>query len=123
MLDVDFFKSYNDKYGHQSGDQALLTIANIIKQVKLKSDRVYRYGGEEVLIIMTGTKLEGAKESAERIRAAIEEAQIEHLGSKLNVLTVSIGVSSEQAGNWKDMVKLADVALYHAKQTGRNCVL
>jgi len=123
LIDVDFFKNYNDHYGHQLGDKALQSVAKIIKKVKRKSDRVYRYGGEEILMIMNDIELEGATLAAERIRAAIEQAGIEHLGSKLNVLTVSIGLCSQKAGSWKDMVKAADVALYQAKQEGRNRVL
>ncbi|MDU0113091.1 diguanylate cyclase [Psychrosphaera aquimarina] len=122
MVDVDFFKRYNDMYGHQSGDVALLSIANIINKVSRESDRVYRYGGEEVLIIMSDTDEHGAKESAERIRAAIEIAAIEHLASELKVLTVSIGLCTKMAGNWEEMVNVADTALYQAKQTGRNRV-
>ena len=123
LIDVDFFKNYNDHYGHQLGDKALQSVAKIIKKVKRKSDRVYRYGGEEILMIMNDIELEGATLAAERIRAAIEQASIEHLGSKLNVLTASIGLCSQKAGTWKDMVKAADVALYQAKQEGRNRVL
>ena len=123
LIDVDFFKNYNDHYGHQLGDKALQSVAKIIKKVKCKSDRVYRYGGEEILMIMNDIDEQAAKLAAERVRVAIEDANIEHLASKLNVLTVSIGLCSQKAGSWKDMVNLADVALYKAKQAGRNRVI
>ena len=122
LIDVDYFKKYNDYYGHQLGDKALQSIAKIIKKVKRKNDRVYRYGGEELLVIMNDTELKGAKLSAERIRSAVESANIEHLGSDLGRLTVSIGLCSQQAGSRKEMIKLADVELYQAKGAGRNCV-
>lgn len=123
LIDVDFFKNYNDHYGHQLGDKALQSVAKIIKKVKRKSDRVYRYGGEEILMIMNDIDEQGAKLASERIRAAIEDANIEHLASKLNVLTVSIGLCSQRAGSWQEMVKSADIALYQAKQDGRNRVI
>ena len=122
LIDVDYFKKYNDYYGHQLGDKALQSIAKIIKKVKRKNDRVYRYGGEELLVIMNDTELKGAQLSAENIRSAVESANIEHLGSDLGRLTVSIGLCSQQAGSRKAMIKLADVKLYQAKGGGRNCV-
>jgi len=122
LIDVDYFKNYNDHYGHQFGDKALQSIAKIIKKVKRKHDRVYRYGGEELLVIMNDTELKGAKSSAERIRDAVENANIEHLGSDLGILTVSVGLCSQQAGARNEMIKLADVALYQAKKSGRNQV-
>jgi diguanylate cyclase (GGDEF)-like protein len=122
LIDVDYFKKYNDYYGHQLGDKALQSIASIIKKVKRKHDRVYRYGGEELLVIMNDTELKGAKLSVERIRTEIEAANIEHLGCELGRLTVSIGLCSQQAGARKTMIKLADDALYQAKEAGRNRV-
>jgi diguanylate cyclase (GGDEF)-like protein len=120
LIDVDYFKKYNDYYGHPAGDKALQTVANIIKSVKRKDDRVYRYGGEELLVLMNNTTSDDATLVAERIRMAIESAGIEHSKSKLGVLTISIGLCSAQAGDVKEMIKSADVALYQAKQSGRN---
>lgn len=123
LIDVDFFKNYNDHYGHQLGDDALRCIGEIIKRVKRKSDRVYRYGGEEILLIMNEVDYHGAKQLAERIRAAIEDSNVEHVASPLAKLTVSIGLCSQGGGHWKEMVKQADTALYQAKNSGRNQVI
>lgn len=122
LIDVDYFKNYNDHYGHQLGDKALQSIAKIIKKVKRKSDRLYRYGGEELLVIMNDTEFNEARLSAERIRDAIQNTNIEHAGSRFGVLTVSVGLCSQQAGDRNEMIKLADEALYKAKHDGRNRV-
>lgn len=123
MLDIDNFKSFNDLYGHQQGDEALKAVANALKQVKRESDRIYRFGGEEILILMTNTGIEGGLEGAERMRKAIENIDIPHAGSPYSQLTASIGVCSELAGDYEEMIKKADLALYQAKAQGRNKVL
>ncbi len=122
LLDVDYFKKYNDHYGHQAGDKALQAITQAIKSVKRDSDRLYRYGGEELLLIMPNTDRDGAKIAAERLRQAVEAMQHIHNESPLAYLTVSIGTASDQAGEWEALVKSADEALYAAKNGGRNMV-
>jgi len=121
MFDVDYFKSYNDRYGHQKGDQALIRIVELIQTNKREIDRLYRYGGEEFLLLMPGTEADSAVQVADRIRRALEQSKLEHTSSPLNILTLSVGVSSSIA-LWKSVVKKADLALYEAKLRGRNRV-
>ncbi len=126
MIDVDFFKSINDSYGHDKGDQVLREIANIIQQVCRETDMFFRYGGEEFLVILRNTNIQGAGIIAERLRQQIANTAI-HLkeGGAIRP-TVSIGVSSlhhDQKEKAQDLLKRADVALYRAKSSGRNCVI
>ena len=121
LLDIDFFKGFNDTYGHQTGDDALRVVAQTIKQTVRTSDRVFRYGGEEILILMPEANMESAFKCADRARKAVEDLQIPHGGSPLQVLTLSGGVASEKEGVWMDLVEKADKALYRSKNNGRNC--
>lgn len=123
ILDIDFFKKYNDNYGHQSGDHALRQVAQTVKSTLRSSDRVFRYGGEELLILMPGSNRKQAYNCAERVRHAIEDIQIPHEYSELGVLTVSGGIAESSDLSWQDLVKQADSALYKAKDQGRNKVL
>ena len=120
LLDIDFFKKYNDLYGHQRGDDALRQVADIIKVTIRDSDRVFRYGGEEILILMPETNDEAALLCADRVRQAIEDAKILHENAPLGVLTVSAGVAFNNCEGWKSMIGLADKALYRSKEQGRN---
>lgn len=120
LMDVDYFKQYNDQYGHQAGDCALKLIAETIKNSARDSDRLYRYGGEEILLLMPDTDLKGARRGAERIRNAIANLNHPHVGSPFGCLTVSIGIACEISGDWTDLLNHADRALYEAKQHGRN---
>lgn len=119
LLDVDDFKSYNDTYGHQAGDQVLRLVAAIISRDARQPDFVARYGGEEFVIVLPETDSEGALQIAERVRYKIEQASWPH-----RPVTVSVGYASY--GNQADaeaMLKQADQAMYRAKQAGRNCVM
>lgn len=122
LIDVDFFKRYNDHYGHRKGDDALKALAKVVQQNMRESDRLYRYGGEELLLLMPEAGAVEAYCAAERVRAAVEALQLPHEESPFNVLTVSIGVAAEEAQSWQVLVELADKALYRAKETGRNKV-
>jgi diguanylate cyclase (GGDEF)-like protein len=127
MFDIDFFKLYNDTYGHQGGDICLKRVAYLAKQSLFrKPDFAARYGGEEFAVILPDTKAEDAALIAERIRAAIESDAIEHKGSKVSsVVTVSVGVATMVPYPHMDKNELiigADKALYQAKQEGRNQV-
>jgi len=118
MLDIDFFKRYNDTYGHLSGDEALKHVARILKENSRATDTVARYGGEEFCVILPETSPEQSTILAERIRHAVETAPL--------AITISIGVAA-LAGNEdvrvaEDLVRLADKALYRAKDEGRNKV-
>ena len=127
LCDVDYFKNYNDLYGHQAGDECL---RNVAKSIGLNftraGDIVARYGGEEFVIVLPNIRKETAMMLAERLRAGIEEMALEHKGSTVaNVVTVSIGVVTiqpEQDMKAQDIIEKADKALYRAKEIGRNRV-
>jgi diguanylate cyclase (GGDEF)-like protein len=125
MCDVDHFKAYNDTYGHPAGDEVLRKVAGALAESCRGGDQVYRYGGEEFLIIMPGDSLEGAGRGAERHRAAIEALQIPHSGSPLGIVTVSMGLAVIESGGPEAVeawLEEADAALYRAKRAGRNRV-
>ena len=127
MLDVDFFKKYNDEYGHLAGDSALRKISKVL-QISLGRpyDAVCRYGGEEFAILMPETNIEGARQIAEQIRKAIiAEAIIHQTSSVADVITVSQGVASFiPSDNLSPMqlIQAADKALYEGKHKARNIV-
>lgn len=120
LLDIDFFKKYNDHYGHQKGDEALKAVAQCIKTTVRESDRVFRYGGEEILVLMPETELGEASLVAERVRQAVSDLGIEHVEGLDAKLSISGGVASAMEGDWHHMVEAADQALYAAKNGGRN---
>lgn len=122
LMDIDFFKKYNDHYGHQAGDQALKTVAQVLSSNARDSDRIFRYGGEEILVLMPNTDASEVSVAAERYRKLIEEAAIPHELSNFGVLTVSVGAAASGNEDWRSMVKMADQALYEAKGQGRNRV-
>jgi len=120
LLDVDLFKDFNDTYGHQKGDEALILIASTIKKTVRTSDRVFRYGGEEILILMPETDQKKAFNCAERVRKAVEALNIPHAKSHHARMTISAGFASEEEGRWVDLVARADKSLYRSKNEGRN---
>jgi two-component system, cell cycle response regulator len=127
MCDVDFFKAYNDHYGHLAGDTILQTIARTIDETSRAGDLVYRYGGEEFLWLLPGQSLALAARAAERLRRAVETLGLEHAGkSPAGVVTLSAGVAMTQLGMPKRIhlwLQQADSALYNAKKLGRNRVV
>ncbi len=127
MIDIDFFKKYNDTYGHLQGDKCLKEVAEAIKNhAKRPRDIVVRFGGEEFMLLLPETKMDGAIRVAERILSGIENMKIEHSASPINqVVTVSIGVTSvipDQNISVESVLEKADKALYTAKNDGRNCI-
>ena len=125
MLDVDFFKRYNDRYGHQAGDDCLRRVASSIKQgLKRPADQVARYGGEEFVCLLPDTDLAGALQVAQFVGQQVMEQQIEHTDSSAAaVVTVSLGVCSKPAqasGSALALLGQADAQLYAAKSGGRN---
>jgi len=123
MIDIDNFKSFNDKYGHLVGDAILKSAADIIKLNCREIDLIGRYGGEEFMVIMPMTSKDGGLFAAERIRKSLESKQIRAFDELLKV-TLSIGVASfpQDAGDCQDLIDKADWALYRSKQTGKNKV-
>lgn len=123
LIDVDHFKRFNDYYGHQSGDDALKAVAKIIQDNIRCSDRLYRYGGEEFLILMTETALFEAVDAVNRVLESVHRANIEHEHTEFGCVTLSAGISTlndVNADDWKSMVEEADRFLYQAKELGRN---
>lgn len=127
IIDVDYFKKFNDRYGHHKGDQCLQAISICIKRhAQRVTDTATRYGGEEFAIIMSDTDAENALVIAERIRSEVEEQHIPHKDSSHHVVTVSMGISTlvEDVDISRDQLfENADKALYKAKETGRNKVV
>lgn len=124
ILDIDFFKKVNDTYGHQYGDYVLKTVADLMKQAFRKTDLLYRYGGEELIMIMPETNIEGAIIPVQRLRRMVEEYPFEYNNVKAKV-TVSIGLTMnyQQFNTAADILKSADDSLYKAKESGRNRVV
>lgn len=124
MLDIDFFKRFNDTYGHACGDVVLQMVAKVVQQNTRNQDMAARYGGEEFVVMLCDTPAPTALKIAERIRSSIENLDILYDGQHLN-LTISIGVAQynpEIDQSAKDLVDRADKALYSSKQNGRNRV-
>lgn len=126
MIDIDYFKKFNDHFGHLAGDEALKKVAMCIKgAVKRRSDLVARYGGEEFCVVLPNTTINEARCIAENIRLSILEKKLSRDNSdEFPWLTVSIGVSSQilhENSNVKNLIAEADKALYLAKNSGRNC--
>ena len=124
ILDIDFFKSVNDNYGHQYGDYVLKEVSNLMKQSFRKTDMIYRYGGEEIAIILPETSAENAGIPVERLREKIAQHKFSYNGIDIS-LTVSVGIAEMEESYYypSELVEVADKALYHAKQTGRNKVV
>lgn len=125
ICDVDNFKSYNDTYGHQKGDYALVSIANVMKASIRRTDEIFRWGGEEFIIILPEQNLHSALRVAENLRVTIESLAIAHSGSRSGSLTVSAGIACNIAENvkyigWENIIKQADDELYRAKAAGKN---
>ena len=127
MIDVDFFKKYNDRYGHLKGDACLKSVANVLEGIDRRpGDKVARFGGEEFVVVLSSVDNQHAVSIAEKIRMDVEALGIPHEKSDINAyVTISIGVVSivpQQNMSPVDVIKLADEALYRAKGEGRNRV-
>lgn len=121
LLDIDHFKQINDRFGHLYGDQALRAVAQCTEKSIRDSDMLFRYGGEEFLILLSGTSLDGTRMLAERIRREVETLQ--SVSDHQLQVTVSLGVTElREQDDAKGLFERADTALYQAKQAGRNRV-
>jgi diguanylate cyclase (GGDEF)-like protein len=128
MIDVDRFKSFNDRYGHPAGDECLKQVANAIAgTIRRPGDLATRYGGEEFAVLLPNTDERGAAEVAERIRLAVSCLALEHEGATDRIVTISAGVSATEDHIAKtgpaELLRNADGALYRAKHGGRNQVV
>jgi diguanylate cyclase (GGDEF)-like protein len=127
MLDIDYFKPYNDHYGHQEGDECLKIVAATLKQCFSRShDLVARYGGEEFACVLPDTPLEGAEKKARELQEAIRALQLPHAASPIApIITMSIGVAVAMPARGDaptSLINAADGLLYAAKQAGRNTI-
>ncbi|AQZ94545.1 diguanylate cyclase [Halopseudomonas phragmitis] len=121
MFDIDNFKPINDNHGHQTGDEVIREAARVIREHARETDYAGRYGGEEFVLLLPDTSLQGAAQLAERLRQAMERLIVEHLEQRVS-FTISLGVAqfSEEMSSAFDLVAAADSALYQSKQAGRN---
>ncbi len=122
LLDIDYFKLYNDHYGHLAGDTALKQTTKIIRNHIRGADRLYRYGGEEFLLLLPDTNAEQALHAVNLVKNEISNSKIPHAEAPKGILTISGGVADGDADNWVASVDAADRALYQAKQAGRDRV-
>lgn len=127
LFDIDFFKQYNDEYGHLAGDGCLTQITAAVQQALLRPmDRLIRVGGEEFLVLLPNTPLPGARLVADRLLNAVESLQLEHIHSPFSNVTISIGLAMylpDGPHKVTEIVQLADERLYEAKRSGRNLVI
>jgi len=126
ICDIDFFKIYNDTYGHQQGDDCLEAVAKVIGCIAERpTDKACRYGGEEFVLILPDTNLQGGLIIAEKLRQALVAENIPHKGSSIAAyVTLSLGLATYtgQVATASELLKAADDALYRAKDNGRNRV-
>ncbi len=121
IIDADDFKNINDSYGHIAGDKTLIFLTKLIQSSLRKGIKVYRYGGEEFIIILNRTTLEEAKNSIDRIILETSESKLLYKGHNIN-LTISAGIASYKKGDTPEsLIEKADSALYEAKDAGKNC--
>jgi diguanylate cyclase (GGDEF)-like protein len=128
MIDIDFFKQYNDVYGHVKGDECLKKIASAIsKNIKRIGDYAARYGGEEFSIVLPNTDSQGAEVICRRIQASVDSLAIDHSASSVSdIVTVSFGIAcslSNETDTYLKLIESADRALYEAKENGRNRIV
>jgi diguanylate cyclase (GGDEF)-like protein len=126
LIDVDVFKSYNDRYGHPAGDACLARVAGALSRLACRpGDTVARYGGEEFAVLLANTGIAGAAVVGERLRIAVESLGLEHAGSTFGRVTISLGVAAavpDRRSSPDRLMGAADRALYEAKAAGRNRV-
>jgi diguanylate cyclase (GGDEF)-like protein len=128
MFDVDSFKKYNDTYGHAAGDNVLRAISDSMRTGIRKSDRLYRYGGEEILLVLPMAEEGDAAQVCSRLIESLHDLAIEHDASHHDVITMSCGVATVKdpslfTKGWNGVVKMADKALYEAKAAGKNTLV
>jgi diguanylate cyclase (GGDEF)-like protein len=125
MIDIDHFKQFNDRFGHDAGDFVLQTLGNFFNEHIRKGDIACRYGGEEFTLILPGASLEVVKKRAEFLRNKVKHLSVEHREHHLGAITFSIGVATfpQHGKRFEELLHAADIALYHAKKQGRDRVV
>ena len=125
MIDLDHFKRFNDSFGHEAGDLVLTRVAQLLMAHIRGSDIACRHGGEEFVLVLPDTTLEGAQRRAEEIRAAVKELQLHHRAKPLGPITVSLGLAlfPDHTAGPDSLIRVADEALYEAKRAGRDRVI
>jgi two-component system chemotaxis response regulator CheY len=125
LCDIDNFKSYNDANGHQRGDDVLRAVAGAFAEATRDEDAVYRYGGEEILVLVRSDDPSVAASAAERLRRKVEGLELSRDAAGEGVVTISVGAAVRRAGDegGEGAVQRADAALYRAKAEGRNRVV
>ena len=126
MLDIDYFKQFNDSFGHGTGDSILCGVAGILREHMRKSDISCRYGGDEFVLIFPNSSITDTQERMEQIRILLKGLQKKHLGTQsLNRITISVGIAHmpEHGTTEKELLQAADEALYSAKNAGRDCIV
>jgi diguanylate cyclase (GGDEF)-like protein len=128
MVDIDFFKRFNDTYGHQAGDTCLVDVAQCLKRTSRRTaDLTARYGGEEFVVVLPDVEREAAAQHSEKLRAAVEALQVPNDDSEAaRVVTISVGVATtvpDEHHSIRTLIEAADKALYQAKSGGRNRVV
>lgn len=123
LFDIDHFKKLNDSHGHRAGDEVIRQVARVTRQMARESDYAGRYGGEEFVVLLPDTGLEGARQFAERLRCSIEQLSVDYEGLALTC-TASMGVAcmEEDMPGYGMLIEAADRALYRSKANGRNCI-
>jgi diguanylate cyclase (GGDEF)-like protein len=126
MFDVDYFKQFNDHYGHLTGDTCLQTLSNALSQIRRRAgELVARYGGDEFVVLLPNADKHAAFETAEQIQQIVNSLAIPHEKNNPEIVTISIGIASLRPSNQhthEELLLQADKALYRAKLAGRNCV-
>jgi diguanylate cyclase len=126
MIDIDHFKTFNDSYGHQVGDQVLRLVGRVLQESVRDCDHAARYGGEELIAVLPGATLDVCAEVAERIRRRVGEARLTRraTGEEISSVTISVGVAQfRMAESAEGLIERCDRALYQAKRSGRNCTI
>ncbi|WP_244161305.1 GGDEF domain-containing protein [Pseudomonas anguilliseptica] len=119
-MDLDHFKRINDNHGHQAGDQVLVDFVKLIKSSSRKEDRLFRFGGEEFLLLLPNTERAGLLAAAQHLQQQVAQ----HLHGPGGVVTMSIGGAIlRRDEHWESMLQRADERLYRAKNAGRNCII
>ncbi|KSV58526.1 GGDEF domain-containing protein [Acetivibrio ethanolgignens] len=126
MMDIDYFKRYNDIYGHPAGDKALKEVAKVIMDSARRKDVIVRYGGEEFLALLSGVQLQTAEEICHQIQENLKKRAIPHAASEVSeYVTLSMGLcyqSLSRSTSLEKLIEYADECLYQSKEAGKNCV-